>query len=97
MVLLEDAEALLLGHYHLTRGRLKVSAEYAEKCGLACAVCADDTIAVAVCEFKVYVFEKRRAAELDADIADCYHSTSVSSDKTEIKPSRSERALVLYL
>ena len=81
MVLFEYAEALLLGHYYLTRSGFELAAEHTEEGRLSCAVCADNAVAVAVCEFKIYIFKKCGAAELHTHISYCYHIYSFRKSK----------------
>ena len=51
VVLLENAKAFLLGHNDLTGSGFELAAEHTEEGRLSCAVCADNAVAVAVCEF----------------------------------------------
>ncbi len=68
MILLEHAETLLLGLYHITCSGFEFSAEDSEKRRLSCSVRADNSVAVTICEFEIYIFEQRCSAKLYTNI-----------------------------
>ena len=64
VVLLEDAHAGLGRDGYRTGGRVEIAGQNAQECRLACTVCTDNTVAVALGKFQVYIFEQRLAAEV---------------------------------
>ena len=73
VVLLEHAHARLGRDGYRAGGRVEVARQNAQEGGLAGAVRADDAVAVALREFKVYVLEQRLTAEVQAQFADIDH------------------------
>ena len=73
MVLLEHAHARLGRDGYRAGGRVEIARQNAQEGGFAGAVRADDAVAVALREFKVYVLEQRFAAEVQAQFADIDH------------------------
>ena len=74
VVLLEHRHPLVGRDDHLAGGRLQIAGEDAQEGGLACAVRADDAIAVAGDELQVHVLKQRLPAEVQRDIVDCNHA-----------------------
>ena len=73
VILLEDAHAEIFRDRDLTGGGFQLTAENFQECGFSGTVCADDAIAVAGIELKVYIFKQRVAAELQTDIGNSNH------------------------
>ena len=76
VVLLQDGHPLVGRDDDLAAGGLQVAGEDAEEGGLPRAVGSDDAVAVAGGEFQVHMLEQGLAGEVDADVADCDHSSS---------------------
>ena len=74
--LLQDAHPLLLGDDDLAGGGLQIAGEHPEERGLACAVGADDAVAVAGGKLQIHVLKQGLTAEVDADVIDSNHSDS---------------------
>ena len=68
MVLAKHGKTGILWDNDLARGGLKLAAEDTQECGFACAVCADDAVAVVGCEFEVNVLEKLLTCKGNADV-----------------------------
>ena len=72
--LLVECEVILFEHAHARLGRdrhrtgrgVEVARQDAQEGGLACAVGADDAVAVALGKFQVHILEQRLAAEIQA-------------------------------
>ena len=72
LVLAQLAQAPVLVQHHLARGLHQIAAQYLHEGGLA-AVCADQTIAVAVAEFDGHVLEQGLGPELHGDVCGGKH------------------------
>ena len=64
VVLLEYAHTGLGRNRNRAGGWVQIAGQNAQKCRLACTVCTDNTVAVALGKFQVYIFEQRLAAEV---------------------------------
>ena len=64
VVLLEYAHTGLGRNRNRAGGRVQIAGQNAQEGRLACTVCTDNTVAVALGKFQVYIFEQRLAAEV---------------------------------
>ena len=64
VILLEYAHTGLGRNRNRAGGRVQIAGQNAQECRLACTVCTDNTVAVALGKFQVYIFEQRLAAEV---------------------------------
>ena len=78
VVLLEHGHARTGFDGNIARRRVQLARQDFQEGGLACAVCADDAVAVALGEFDVDFFEQRFSAEVQADVGYGNHSSSKS-------------------
>ena len=78
VVLLEHGHARTGFDGNIARRRVQLARQDFQEGGLACAVCADDAVAVALGEFDVDFFEQRFSAKVQADVGYGNHSSSKS-------------------
>ena len=73
LVLLQHGNPLVCLHHHSAGGGIQLAGEDAKEGGFACAVGADDAVAVAGQKLQVNMLEQPLAAKLHAEIRNCDH------------------------